>query len=133
MDGWDPLHEFHHGVTRLSATISQVTPGEHALDIPFWKLGLIVALLAFPLTVAGVAKLHVNRPLVIAGIRCLLQLLLLGGVLKAIFSSESFLWIAAYIVFMMTVASMEAGSRPKMSYRVRSLVQYHLYHPLSSC
>lgn len=102
----------------LSTLMHEVASGEDVIDIPMWKLGIIAALLVFPLTVAGVAGLHVNRPLVLAGVRCLVQLLLLGGVLRVIFANGSLLWVAAYIVFMMTVASIEAGSRPSMSYKV---------------
>lgn len=107
MDAWGPLHSLHASGA-----------GDHVIDIPMWKLGLIAALLALPLAVAGMAGLHVNQPLVVAGVRCFLQLLLLGGVLRVIFANGSLLWVTMYIVFMMTVASIEAGSRPSLSYKV---------------
>lgn len=112
---WSPLLE---GLTHLHSTLTEATSSEHALNIPFWKLSLVVALLALPLVLGGAAKLHVNRPLIIAGVRCMLQLLLLGGVLKAIFATKSLLWVSAYIAFMMAIATMEASARPTMSYKV---------------
>lgn len=118
MNPWSPLSPPSPARELLSRSVHAAAGGEPVIDIPGWKLALIAALLAAPLTVAGIARLHVNRPLIVAGVRCLLQLLLLGNVLRFLFNNANILWIGLYIVFMMTVASLEAGSRPSMSYKV---------------
>ena len=93
-------------------------PGEPVLDLPFWKLALVAALLAIPLTLSYATGLHLHTTLLLGAARCVVQLLCLGTILRVLFKADAFIWVAMYIAFMMTVASIEASSRPSMSYPV---------------
>eukprot|EP00892_Ulva_mutabilis_P004553 jgi/Ulvmu1/246/UM001_0250.1 len=113
----DLTSHMRHLLGPLAPPLLTAASGQPVIDIPFWKLGLIAVLLTAPLTLAGAAGLHINRPLIIAGARCVVQLLLLGSVLRVIFNHGAIYWVGLYLLFMMTVASVEAGARPSMSYK----------------
>lgn len=117
--GWDGLRGVvaDSGIAVWSA-LSAPTTNEPVLDISLWKLPLIVLLLVFPLAVCRAAKLGLSGSLIVAFVRCLIQLFLLGGILRLLFAHADMIWVAMYITFMMLVASLEAGSRPSMSYMV---------------
>lgn len=54
-----------------------------------------------------------------AGVRCVVQLLLLGTVLKWLFLQESAWLVLLYIGFMLSVTTLEATNRPSHTYAVR--------------
>ena len=107
--------------------------GEPVLDISFWKLGLIAILLAIPLTVSFATKLQLHNALLLGAARCVLQLLALGSILRFLFKTEAFGWVALYVGFMMTVASLEAASRPSMAYPVRNAIAIPAVAKLRDC
>jgi ABC-type iron transport system FetAB permease component len=96
------------------------------VDIPLWKLFLIVVLMAIPLFASIVTKLDLHRYLVLAAVRCIVQVLALGAILSFLFEKDAPLWTAAYLLFMMTVSSLEAVSRPTKSYQVRKPPVYRV-------
>jgi ABC-type iron transport system FetAB permease component len=109
------------------AAVDVVSSADDVLDISFWKLPVLALLLLIPVSVSYVGKLGLTMPLIIAACRSLVQLMLLGGILKVLLSNNGqLLWTMLYVTFMMLVASLEAGARPSMSYIVRPC-------PLSSC
>jgi putative ABC transport system permease protein len=82
----------------------------------------VISLSAFDLSMAAVLviilafislflKLALARSIVIAAIRTVVQLLLIGLVLKALFAHVNLLWVAALSVFMLLVAGYEVMAR----------------------
>lgn len=103
-------------------SLNVASASEPVVNIQLWKIPMIAILLLFPICISYAGKLGLTRPLVISACRCLVQLLLLGGVLRLLLSNgDKMHWTMLYITFMMVVASLEAGSRPSMSYIVRFL------------
>ena len=100
-------------------SLAVASSADAVVDISFWKLPVIAVLLLIPISVSYRGKLGLTRPLVISACRCLVQLMLLGGILQLLLNNhEQLLWTTLYITFMMFVASLEAGSRPSMAYVV---------------
>lgn len=68
-------------------------------------LVLIIAFLSWRM------QLRLERSLLIAGIRTIVQLLLIGMVLKALFSHVHILWVSGLALFMVSMAGYEVWSR----------------------
>ena len=58
-------------------------------------------------------RLGISRNILIAGTRTLIQLLLIGLVLKALFENASFIWVFAISIFMLVAAGREVHARQK--------------------
>lgn len=86
------------------------------VDIPYWKLLLIVALLSVPLLLSGYLGLGLHRTLIVSGVRCVAQLLALGIVLNWLFASDSWWLTAVYLGFMLAVTTFEAMTRSSVTY-----------------
>jgi hypothetical protein len=97
-------------------------PNKPVIDISIAKLSLGALLFIIPLTISLVTRLALHATLLLAAARCMVQLLVLGTILRVLFTTHSLGWVLAYILFMMAVASLEAVSRPSMAYPVRSLL-----------
>ncbi|WP_150911495.1 ABC transporter permease [Marinobacter halotolerans] len=81
------------------------------IDLAWWKLGL-AALLVLALAGTGyLARLGITRNLLIAALRTVIQLALIGLVLEALFASSAFYWIALLAVVMLLVAGREVVAR----------------------
>lgn len=81
------------------------------IDLAWWKLGL-ATLLVLALGVSGyIARLGITRSLLIAAIRTVIQLALIGLVLEALFASSAFYWIALLAVLMLLIAGREVVAR----------------------
>jgi putative ABC transport system permease protein len=81
------------------------------IDLAWWKLGL-AALLVLALAGTGyLARLGITRNLLIAALRTVIQLALIGLVLEALFASSGFYWIALMAVVMLLVAGREVVAR----------------------
>ncbi|MCR9187949.1 MAG: iron export ABC transporter permease subunit FetB [Alteromonadaceae bacterium] len=81
------------------------------IDLAWWKLGL-AALLVLALAGTGyLARLGITRNLLIAALRTVIQLALIGLVLEALFASSGFYWIALMALFMLLVAGREVVAR----------------------
>lgn len=81
------------------------------IDLAWWKLGL-AAILVLALAATGyLARLGITRNLLIAAVRTVIQLALIGLVLEALFSSSGFYWIALMALVMLLVAGREVVAR----------------------
>ena len=81
------------------------------IDLAWWKLGL-AALLVLALAGTGyLARLGITRNLLIAALRTVIQLALIGLVLEALFASSGFYWIALMALVMLLVAGREVVAR----------------------
>ena len=81
------------------------------IDLAWWKLGL-AALLVLALAGTGyLARLGITRNLLIAALRTVIQLALIGLVLEALFASAAFYWIALMALIMLLVAGREVVAR----------------------
>ena len=81
------------------------------IDLAWWKLGL-AALLVLALAGTGyLARLGITRNLLIAALRTVIQLALIGLVLEALFASSGFQWIALMALVMLLVAGREVVAR----------------------
>jgi putative ABC transport system permease protein len=81
------------------------------IDLAWWKLGL-AALLVLALAATGyLARLGITRNLLIAALRTVIQLALIGLVLEALFASSAFYWIALLALVMLLVAGREVVAR----------------------
>ncbi|MBU2953171.1 ABC transporter permease [Marinobacter sp. F3R08] len=81
------------------------------IDLAWWKLGL-AALLILALAATGYfARLGMTRSLLIAALRTVIQLALIGLVLEALFASAAFYWVALMALAMLLVAGREVVAR----------------------
>lgn len=81
------------------------------IDLAWWKLGL-AGLLVLALAGTGyLARLGITRNLLIAALRTVIQLALIGLVLEALFASSGFYWIALMALVMLLVAGREVVAR----------------------
>ncbi len=81
------------------------------IDLAWWKLGL-AALLILALAGTGyLARLGITQSLLIAALRTVIQLALIGLVLEALFASSAFYWIALLALVMLLVAGREVVAR----------------------
>ena len=81
------------------------------IDLAWWKLGR-AALLVLALAGTGyLARLGITRNLLIAALRTVIQLALIGLVLEALFASSGFQWIALMALVMLLVAGREVVAR----------------------
>ncbi|MBJ7276678.1 iron export ABC transporter permease subunit FetB [Marinobacter salarius] len=81
------------------------------IDLAWWKLAL-AALLILALAATGyLARLGITRSLLIAAIRTVIQLALIGLVLEALFASSAFYWVALLALVMLLVAGREVVAR----------------------
>ena len=78
-----------------------------------WELTLAALLVVASAALAWGLRLGIGRSLLIAGARMVVQLLLVGLVLKAVFDQAEFAWIALIAVAMVLVAGYEATARQK--------------------
>jgi putative ABC transport system permease protein len=79
------------------------------LDV--WDVVLAAALLAINAGVSIAFRLGLERPLLVAGLRTVVQLALIGLVLKFIFAQQSPLWTAALAIVMVLAAGHEVLTR----------------------
>lgn len=69
---------------------------------------LLVLALAF---ISFILKLGLSNRIIIAAIRTVIQLLLIGMVLKVLFAQVSLLWVSALSIFMLLIAGREVMAR----------------------
>ena len=76
-------------------------------------LTLAALLVVASAALAWALRLGISRSLLIAGARMVIQLLLIGLVLKAVFAEADFVWILLIAVVMLLVAGYETTARQK--------------------
>jgi len=89
------------------------------LDLSPLDVALCVLLVAVQVLASWSLGLGLHRQLAVAACRCVLQLSLLGVLLKPIFALGADRWwvVACYGAFMVCVAALEAAGRPAHGYR----------------
>jgi putative ABC transport system permease protein len=88
-------------------------PPEPVIDMSPWHLGLAALLVVVAGIVSVGLRLQLERRLAIAAVRTVVQLLLVGYVLKWVFEARSFFPLLAAMCFMFVVAAREGVKRPK--------------------
>jgi len=82
------------------------------LDIPLWRLGIVLALvLAVALAVSLRGRLGLERALVIGVLRAAAQLLAVGYLLVVLFANERIEWVALMLTVMLGVAAWTSAQR----------------------
>lgn len=88
-----------------------------AKDIPLWQVAVSFSAVIIESVVAKVLKLGVANELLIAGVRCWLQLTILGWILRPIIELENpFISLAYIFFFMVIVSAYESSARPKVTH-----------------
>ncbi|MED4129686.1 ABC transporter permease [Shouchella miscanthi] len=72
---------------------------------------LTLIFVLIPLLLSQVLKLGLNRDILVAAIRSIIQLLAVGYILQFVFDSESYLYISLMIVLMITAATQNARKK----------------------
>lgn len=83
----------------------------NVISLSAFDLSLAALLVVILAVISLVLKLDLAGRIVIAGIRTVVQLLLIGLVLKTLFSHVDFLWVSALSIFMLLVAGREVMAR----------------------
>jgi ABC-type iron transport system FetAB permease component len=112
--------------TVSSVTLLLPSPCRHDCDFAF-ALRLALSRLSLPLRISSFLPhlsrrlgLSLHSQLVIAAVRCVVQLSLLGYILGPIFDYGEPWLVAAYATFMVWVSAVEAIGRPARFYKVRA-------------
>lgn len=88
----------------------------HYIELTPTELGLAAGLIAVASLVSTLLRLGITRSLVIAALRCVLQLGAIGFILRQIFDIRSPLFVALWLVLMLLFAAREATRRSKKKY-----------------
>lgn len=83
------------------------------IDLEWWKLGLAALLVLALAGCSHLARLDVGRALVIAAVRTVVQLALIGLVLEALFAVAALRWVALMALAMLLIAGREVMARQK--------------------
>ncbi len=83
------------------------------IDLAWWQLGLASLLVVILAVCAHLARLGVAQSLIIAAIRTVVQLALIGMVLEALFAVAALQWVALMAVVMLLIAGHEVMARQK--------------------
>jgi len=81
------------------------------IDLQWWKLALASLLVILLALLAHLARVGISRSLLVAAVRTVVQLSLIGLVLEALFASSSPLWIGLLALVMLLVAGREVMAR----------------------
>ncbi|WP_027389630.1 ABC transporter permease [Chrysiogenes arsenatis] len=83
------------------------------IDLSWWKLALAVSLISLLALFSYFAQLDFGRSLLIATIRTVVQLTLVGLVLELLFSLGSLLWVSLMALTMLLLAGREVMARQR--------------------
>ncbi len=83
------------------------------IELHWWQLSLAVVLVLLLALFSYQARLGISRSLLIATLRTLVQLALIGLVLELLFSLGSLLWVALMALVMLLLAGREVMARQK--------------------
>ncbi|MDY6891130.1 MAG: iron export ABC transporter permease subunit FetB [Pseudomonadota bacterium] len=81
------------------------------IEISWWQLSLAFGLVLLLALLAWLARLGVSRSLLIASVRTVVQLFLIGLVLELLFSVGTLLWVSVLAVAMLLLAGREVMAR----------------------
>ena len=83
------------------------------IELQWWQLGLAVGLVLLLALFSYQARLGISRSLLVATLRTLVQLALIGLVLELLFSVGSLPWVALMALVMLLLAGREVMARQK--------------------
>ncbi|WP_116474449.1 ABC transporter permease [Zobellella maritima] len=81
------------------------------IELSWWQLGLAALMVMALAGCTHLARLGIARGLMIAALRTLLQLALIGLVLEALFSAASWYWVVLMALVMLLIAGREVVAR----------------------
>lgn len=81
------------------------------IDLAWWKLALAALLIVALAVTSHLGRLGITRSLLVATARTVIQLVLVGMVLEALFASSGFHWIVLIALVMLLVAGREVMAR----------------------
>jgi putative ABC transport system permease protein len=81
------------------------------IDLSWWKLALAALLVLALAATSYLGRLGITRSLLIATARTVIQLVLIGLVLEALFASSRFYWVTLLALVMLLVAGREVVAR----------------------
>lgn len=99
------------------SAISILFWGQRMIELSPWDLGLAASLMLLLALLSHRLQLKLAKPLLISTVRMVVQLSLIGLVLKVLFSTEQALWILLMAVAMLLVAGREVVARQHRRYR----------------
>lgn len=83
------------------------------IDLAWWKLGLAAIMLMLLALCSHLLRLGIGRRLLVAGVRTVVQLALIGLVLEALFAASKLYWVALMALAMLLIAGREVTARQK--------------------
>lgn len=83
------------------------------IELQWWQLGLAVVMVLMLAWFSHQARLGISRSLLVATLRTLVQLALIGLVLELLFSVGSLLWVALMALVMLLLAGREVMARQR--------------------
>lgn len=83
------------------------------IELQWWQLGLAVLMVLMLAWFSHQARLGISRSLLVATLRTLIQLALIGLVLELLFSVGSLLWVAVMALVMLLLAGREVMARQR--------------------
>lgn len=86
------------------------------IDISMWNLMFAVGLFSLNGFLSVYLALGLNKKLGVAALRCMIQLALLGFLLRPVFKSGHWIWVLLFSTAMLFISSVEVMSRPSYSY-----------------
>ncbi|MCO1334612.1 iron export ABC transporter permease subunit FetB [Microbulbifer sp. OS29] len=89
----------------------------NVIDLSWWQLSLAAGLVLALAVCTHIARLQLGKSLIIAAVRTVIQLTLIGLVLDSLFAVGSLLWVSLLALAMLLFAGQQVASRQK--YRLR--------------
>lgn len=88
----------------------------HPVKVVWWNVVLAFVLFLTNCVMSMYMSLGISKMLIIAGIRSIIQLLAVGYILKPLFATSHWEFVALYGCFMLWITAVEGMSRPSYSY-----------------
>ena len=92
--------------------------GGNTIEIGIISLICAVGLFSLNGFLSVYLALGLNKKLGVAALRCMIQLAVLGMLMRPIFRSETWIWVLLFSCAMLFISSVEVMSRPSYSYAV---------------
>jgi len=101
-------------------TASDASCSLEIIEISIWNLCFALGLFSLNGVLSVYLTLGLNKKLAVAAIRCIVQVTLLGMLLRPVFKKPHWIWVLVFSVAMLLISSVEVMSRPSYSYSVVS-------------
>lgn len=90
-----------------------MTPAASVIDLSVWQVGLAAVLVLVVVAISFRQALGLERDLLIASVRTIVQLYLVGLALAAVFAADRWYWVALVLTGMTLIAAQTAVGRLK--------------------